>query len=65
MKKCLFFHRFRLCHENQIYKYYECKKCGKRKVNQVSPLGYQPIDFQWVNQRGSAGPDSNKNTHVF
>lgn len=33
-----------------VNKYYECNKCGKRKV--VENMGvYQPIDRDWINRQ--------------
>jgi len=32
----------------QINKYYECKRCKKRKVKENLYI-YQPIDIEWLN----------------
>lgn len=48
-KKCLFLHKWKTIHNQYLYKYLECEKCGKRKIKDYSfrnhQGGYQPMKY--------------------
>jgi transposase len=44
------FHKYKLITDTLKYRYYECSKCGKRKVKIMFSEGYQPIDTKWLNK---------------
>lgn len=46
-KKCLFLHKWKKVKDTGFTSYFECQKCGSRKVHQKSN-GYQPIDWNWL-----------------
>ncbi len=46
--KCLFFHKFTLVKNTGITRYYKCKKCSYRKIEQDTWQGYQPIDSKFL-----------------
>ena len=41
--KC-WWHKWKLIKDTQKHQYFECVKCGERKVEQMYTSGYQPID---------------------
>ncbi|TCO69523.1 hypothetical protein [Marinisporobacter balticus] len=44
MKIC--FHKWEVIEEQRLYKYLECKKCGKREIKDYSfENGYQPMRY--------------------
>jgi len=52
----LHLHKWRIAFNTGKYEYLECCKCGARKAREVSSLGYQPIDKDWLNHRVSVEP---------
>lgn len=45
------FHKWVLIMDTKKHRYFECSKCGKRKVNIMFEEGYQPIDYDWLNHK--------------
>ncbi|WED29186.1 hypothetical protein L3V77_24980 [Vibrio sp. DW001] len=47
-------HSFKKTKDTGVNAYYECKKCGFRKVKVISSSGYQPIDLKWLRGEGDS-----------
>jgi len=51
-KEC-WWHKWEVVKDTGKHRYFECAKCGRRKVSQVFTGGYQPIDEMWL-KRGKS-----------
>lgn len=47
MRKCLLFHRWKIIKSVLLTEYYECEKCGRRKVKDYT--NREPSDKNWLN----------------
>lgn len=50
---CRFWHRWQEVQENYLNShkktiYFQCGRCGARKIEQIGIGGYQPVDWGWV-----------------
>ena len=48
MRRCLLCHDDEIVRSNGFTTYLQCKRSGRRAVEQVDG-GYQPIDWGWIN----------------
>jgi len=58
-KEC-WWHKWEIVKDTGKHRYYECAKCGKRKIVQAFSGGYQPIDATWPKGGGASSQPKRK-----
>lgn len=48
IKKCYFFHKWKILKDTGYTVYRECEKCKARQILQPPAGGYQAVNWDWV-----------------